>query len=291
MRFADLHPKRFFIDTWRTIDEDAVRSRAADPDGAARDVRLALYIFCLVAVSLVLQDYWGERGTFLEIIRFVDSPGSAVRHPLLFGLVSWIIPPGVSLYNYVIQGGYYELWVLGYWASWRVFGFLVLPAALVVLHPRLRFSTIGLSLAGMRAHLWIYGVLFIPVFIAVVLVSFSSEFTEYYPFYANAHRSLFDFVVWEAFYIAQFFALEFFFRGFMLQPLRRYMGASAIFAMMLPYVMIHIGKPMIECFAAIIAGIVLGTLALRTRSIWAGVMIHVSVALSMDLMAIWQVHW
>ena len=40
-----------------------------------------------------------------------------------------------------------------------------------------------------------------------------------------------------------------------------------------------------------IAGIVLGTLALRTRSIWLGVFIHVSVALSMDVAAIWQKHW
>ena len=31
---------------------------------------------------------------------------------------------------------------------------------------------------------------------------------------------------------------------------------------MIPYVMIHIGKPMIECFAAIIAGIVLGIVGL-----------------------------
>ena len=31
-------------------------------------------------------------------------------------------------------------------------------------------------------------------------------------------------------YIAQFFSLEFFFRGFMLQPLRRQMGMSAILA-------------------------------------------------------------
>ncbi len=77
----------------------------------------------------------------------------------------------------------------------------------------------------------------------------------------------------------------------MIQPLRRSMGSSAIFAMMIPYVMIHIGKPMIECFGAVIAGIVLGTLALNTRSIWSGFLIHVSVALSMDILAIWQIHW
>ena len=147
---------------------------------------------------------------------------------------------------------------------------------------------LGLSVKGMSKHLWIYAVLFLPVLVAVFIVSFFEEFQIYYPFYTQAHRSLFDFIFWESFYVAQFLSLEFFFRGFMIQPLRRIMGSSAVFAMMIPYVMIHIGKPMIECFAAIIAGIVLGTLALRTRSIWAGFLIHMSVALSMDLLAIWQ---
>ena len=40
--------------------------------------------------------------------------------------------------------------------------------------------------------------------------------------------------------------------------------------------------------AAILAGVVLGTLALRTRSIWAGFLIHVSVAISMDIAALIQ---
>ena len=36
------------------------------------------------------------------------------------------------------------------------------------------------------------------------------------------------------------------------------------------------------------AGIILGTLALRTRSIWGGVLIHVSVAITMDLLALYH---
>lgn len=34
------------------------------------------------------------------------------------------------------------------------------------------------------------------------------------------------------------------------------------------------------------AGIFLGTLAMKTRSIWSGFLIHVSVAVSMDLAAL-----
>jgi len=58
--------------------------------------------------------------------------------------------------------------------------------------------------------------------------------------------------------------------------------------MSIPYCMIHFGKPFPETMAAIIAGIVLGTLSLKSRTIWMGVMIHYSVALTMDISALWQ---
>jgi len=41
---------------------------------------------------------------------------------------------------------------------------------------------------------------------------------------------------------------------------------------------------------AIIAGIVLGSLAAKTRSIYAGFLVHITVALSMDLLALWHRH-
>ena len=94
-----------------------------------------------------------------------------------------------------------------------------------------------------------------------------------------ANRSHFDLWTWEALYAAQFISLEFFFRGFLLQGLRRALGANAIFVMIVPYCMIHYGKPMPETFGAIGAGLILGTLAMRTRSIWGGVLIHIGVAI------------
>ena len=64
------------------------------------------------------------------------------------------------------------------------------------------------------------------------------------------------------------------------------MGSHAIYAMVVPYCMIHFGKPFMETLAAIFAGLVLGTLSMKTRSIWSGFLIHVSVAISMDLAAL-----
>ena len=91
---------------------------------------------------------------------------------------------------------------------------------------------------------------------------------------------------WEVLYAAQFVSLEFFFRGFLLQGLRRALGSNAIFVMIVPYCMIHYGKPLPETLGAIGAGLILGTLAMRTRSIWGGVLIHIGVAMTMDVLAL-----
>jgi membrane protease YdiL (CAAX protease family) len=284
----DLHPRRFFLETWRSLDAE-VHGQGSEHKwpGAA----LACVVFCAVAVSLILQEYLGGRETFMSLVAMVAKPEARQEYPFVVWAFGLLIDGPVENYSQqILFGGYLELWVLCYWALWRILGFGLVPLLVWLIYPALRREGLGLSFKGFSDHAWVYAVLFVPVFAAVVAVSFLEEFTSYYPFYTQAHRSFWEFAVWEFFYIAQFFSLELFFRGFMLQPLRKVMGSSAVFAMMLPYVMIHFGKPMLECFGAILAGIVLGTLALRTRSIWAGFLLHVSIALSMDLLSIWQNH-
>jgi membrane protease YdiL (CAAX protease family) len=132
----------------------------------------------------------------------------------------------------------------------------------------------------------VYVLLFVLIAPVVYLASLTKGFQETYPFYKQANRSTFDFWAWEMMYWAQFLSLEFFFRGFLLQGLRRALGSGAIFVMIVPYTMIHYGKPMPETFGAIFAGIILGTLAMRTKSIWGGVIIHIGVATMMDVLAV-----
>jgi membrane protease YdiL (CAAX protease family) len=56
--------------------------------------------------------------------------------------------------------------------------------------------------------------------------------------------------------------------------------------MVIPYAMIHFGKPVPEAFAAIVAGSLLGYFALRSRSFLWGAALHWSVAITMDIFAI-----
>ncbi len=95
-------------------------------------------------------------------------------------------------------------------------------------------------------------------------------------------------LLWELFYGLQFLSLEVFFRGFMLAEAKLKYGWRAILFMVVPYVMIHFGKPAAETTGSLIAGMVLGLLALRTGSIWGGVTIHIAVAWSMDFASMIQ---
>jgi membrane protease YdiL (CAAX protease family) len=64
------------------------------------------------------------------------------------------------------------------------------------------------------------------------------------------------------------------------------MGYTAVWASLVPYTMIHFEKPLAECLGAIVAGWVLGTLSLRTGSMWWGAAIHTAVAWGMDLLSL-----
>lgn len=251
--------RRWLWDQWMILEEEAEFLRA---QGRRRGLDFRpLVILLVVCLSLTMQEYWGERDFFHRHF----PPGRE--------------PGGINPY-------WWELASFGWWTGWRVFGYLVLPMAVIACMPGERIRDYGLSLRGFARHAWIYVALYLAILPLVVAASYTEAFQKTYPFYKLASRSTFDLVAWELMYAAQFLSLEFFFRGFMLQGLKPALGPHAIWVMCVPYCMIHFGKPMAETVGAIFAGIVLGTLAMRTRSIWLGVLIHVSVALTMDFLSL-----
>jgi membrane protease YdiL (CAAX protease family) len=182
---------------------------------------------------------------------------------------------------------FYPLASLLFWIGGCVVGYFVLPAAYLRLTGR-KLADFYLGTSGFREHKWLYLgaiALMLPV---LAIVSYSPAFQEIYPFYVGADRSWFDLVVWEAAYVLQFFALEFFFRAFLLEGLRPSFGVGAVFLMLLPYCMVHFPKTGAESAASIIAGLVLGVLAMRYRSIWGGVLVHSVVAIGMDVLSLIQ---
>lgn len=123
----------------------------------------------------------------------------------------------------------------------------------------------------------------------VYMVSLTDGFASKYPFFRVFDGTPYfggAFLIWELLYFLQFFGLEFFFRGFLVHSLKPSLGFYSIFVMTVPYCMIHFGKPWAESFAAIFAGIFLGWLSYRSGGIWLGLLLHCTVALAMDVLAL-----
>ena len=256
-----------FRATWLELDAAAMRHRAALAAEGRVDLR-PLVAPVLGVFVLALQEYFGKKAFFESTIR-----------------------PALAAWEQAHPGGpldlgtwgplYAELW----WGAARVGGYL-LP---IVVWPFLfrgdRRRDCGLRLAGLGQHLWIYALALVVMIPLLLLVRRQPDFGAYYPFYKSAGRSWADFLAWEGVYVAQFFALEAFFRGWWLHATRG-LGSASILAMVVPYTMIHFGKPWLEVSGAIVAGVVLGSISAGTRSIWAGFLVHATVAVLMDVLAL-----
>lgn len=238
-----------FAAAWRAID--AQRLPAAAPSWRAHT-----YLYT-GGVLLVVALWVGNRGFFSDHFASDVDP-------------SW---PFAGMYG--------ELW----WAGWTLLCFGLGPALVI----KLTGGTLrahGLTLRGFFGHLPLYLGLLTAVTPLVLLASLSPTFQETYPLCREAARSWSHFALWEAAYFLQFVSLELFFRGFWLFGLVRHLGAYVLPVMIVPYALIHMGKPLPEALGAIVAGTVLGVVALHTRSIAGGVLVHYGVALTMDILAL-----
>jgi membrane protease YdiL (CAAX protease family) len=177
-----------------------------------------------------------------------------------------------------------------FWAVGSLVTYVVLPGFVIKVVMRRRVRDFGLSVRGILGSSWVYLAMFLVMVPILFHFSGSDRFLHTYPFYKpGPGEPLWPaFVTWQLFYWCQFVGLEFFFRGFMVHGLRHRFGIYSIFVMTVPYCMIHFGKPMPETFAAIAAGIVLGFMSLKTRSIWLGAALHIAVAATMDGLALWR---
>jgi membrane protease YdiL (CAAX protease family) len=263
---------RFFRGTWRELDAEATEWRTALQESGLSDYR-PLVALALCAFILTMQFYYGGRPTYDQSIRpfllRIDA-----KHPHLLRLAKFD-----------------ELYSFAWWSFTRVAGYVFVPFAVwKFAFPGDSLLDMGLRTRGFFQHAWIYGLFLGIVLPAMLVVSLQPDFGSYYPFYGDSSRSWYDFLSWEALYFVQFFGLEIFFRGFWLAALRRSFGSGAIFAMAVPYCMIHYGKPFLEANGAIVAGIALGSLSMRTKSIYQGFLVHITLAGLNDWLSLWHRH-
>lgn len=240
-------------------------------------LRRVFWTLACTSVCLLLIHYMKFFSSFISFLEqvslFTTSGDAANKH-------YW--------YQQIRGQGFSQLAGYGWWTFWHVIGYVVIPYFVVRYLLRIPFSELGWKWNDTSDHWQGYLLLLTPILFFVFLVSQGQDFVNHYPFYKNAGRSWFDLISWELLYLLQFLCLEFFFRGFLINALRPAIGANAVWVMCVPYLMIHFPKLWLEATGAILFGLFLGILALRSRSIWGGFLVHAGIALSMDFASLYQ---
>ena len=270
MRHVLARWKTEFLDAFERVERDS--QRWTEQNARRFDWRVigAVILACLALV-------------------FLEYHGGSNDYHWLEDVLGWWLDDAQERIRYTFrESEFSRLSRLMYWSGSTFVAYMLVPMLYVKLVMDGSLREFGLGMTGVLSHGWIYISLFLAVLPAVYFASFNESFQNTYPFYEQASRSWFDFLLWELTYALQFMSLEFFYRGFLVHGLKKRFGVYAVLLSVVPYCMIHFGKPMPETLGAIFAGIALGLLSLFTRSIWLGVAIHVSVALSMDVLSLFN---
>ena len=221
----------------------------------ARADRDAFIVIIAGTLLLYVFHYWGRPDYFIRS-----------------GLIDWVSGNlGGTLEEHPGVGAYL------YWGSTSLVLRTLVPAAVIVWLVKDSPRDWGYRVRGTAKHFPVYGLMYLVMLPILVWVSSFDSFATYYPFYDRAAEGGRAFWLYELGYAFQFVGLA-----------RRF-GLLGIAIMTIPYTMIHFGKPAPEAFAAIIAGLALGYLALRSKSFVPGIFLHVGVAITMDLLVLWRV--
>ena len=132
--------------------------------------------------------------------------------------------------------------------------------------------------------------LFLGFMLPVVWIASASQtFAETYPQGGSVLRENIGLLaLYEICILIYMLGWEFIWRGYMLFGLKEKFGYFAIFIQMLPFYILHRGKPDIELFASILAGLILGIQAWRSRSFIYCWLLHWFVMVSIDFISVFR---
>ena len=156
------------------------------------------------------------------------------------------------------------------WSGALVY-FGILPVLTILIFLRKNPLDFGFRLGNPRIwglHVIVVIVVSTPVLILV------SRFASLSDYYAIEGFSLWKYSLETTAYMI---AWEFLFRGFMLFGLKEKLGEASILVQIIPFVLLHFGKPEMETISTILVGIYLGYVCFRGNSYWPAVILHLYI--------------
>lgn len=174
-----------------------------------------------------------------------------------------------------------------YWFSADGFLMLIVPLILIPLVLKGKPSDYGLRIGDYK-----FGIKSSLLFILVMLpflwiISGSESFARTYPQGGSYVRENIEVLLYYELFVGLYmFAWEFFWRGYMMFGLKEKFGYYAIFIQMVPFFILHRGKPDIETFSSIFAGLILGAQAWRANSFIYCFIVHWGVMIFVDVISV-----
>ncbi|MCX6161555.1 MAG: CPBP family intramembrane metalloprotease [Ignavibacteriae bacterium] len=176
----------------------------------------------------------------------------------------------------------------------RVYWFLtdgtlmfLIPVLSVKLILKQKLSDFGFRLGDVKFGVITSGLFFAVMLPIIWVVSANKEFASTYPQGGVVLKQEYGLLVaYELCILVYMLGWEFLWRGYMLFGLKQKLGYYTIFIQMIPFFILHKGKPEIELFGAIFAGIILGVQALRANSFIYAWVLHCAVMISIDTISV-----
>ena len=151
-----------------------------------------------------------------------------------------------------------------------LFFYAALPLIIILI---LRRNPLDFGLRLGNWKVWRFYVV-VTCLIALPILFGVSKLESLQNYYSMTDFKLLDYFWRTVIYLA---AWEFIFRGYMLFGLKNRFKEASILIQMIPFVLLHVGKPEIETISTIPMGIYLGWIAYRGNSFWPAVIIHVFI--------------
>ncbi len=159
---------------------------------------------------------------------------------------------------------------------------MVIPIIFMKVFAGWKMSDLGLRIRGTKKEFGLIFVLWLAFLPVIWIVSDFPDFAKTYPQVRSSKTDVAIFVAHHAYYLVYWMGWEFYYRGLLLFGFARDYGSKAVLLSTFPFVVMHYGKPPMEMMAAILAGFILCGIALRSRSIMPGVVLHWLVQVSID---------
>jgi len=149
--------------------------------------------------------------------------------------------------------------------------YAVLPVLVIVI--LLRKNPLDFGFRSGNPGIW-FGYVLITIAAAAIILWTASLLPSLQKYYTQPQFNLLNYALTT---IVTLFSQEYLFRGFLLFGLKDRLKEGAILVQMIPFVLLHLGKPEIETISTVITGIYFGWVVYRSKSFWPAYIIHLFI--------------